>query len=230
MNNTGQIVKAKGSVPYAQIPNELLRNNKLSMKAKGLMSFLLSLPENWVLYKTQLSDHFSDGYDGIHTAWTELENAGYIVSIRMIDHEGKLRGWNHVVYYSPGKIEEIDKTPIKTGIPTDSGISEIGFPEIGKSRATKKDSTNKENKKKEERSPIFSFLQFWGLYAQSNGEGKAQAQAEWNKLRAEDKNDAVNNLQWWLSEFEEKYSSYTNLPLAKTYLAGRRWEDEFNSY
>jgi len=227
MNNTGQIVKAKGGVPFAQIPNELLQNKHLSMKAKGLMSLLLSLPESWVIYKTQLPDFFTDGVDAIRSAWVELETFGYIVSVRVLDPSGKLKGWQHIAYNSPVSPSLIDKTPIKTTDSAYIGFSDIGFSDMVKSNAINTQSTKKEHKKKEERSPVFSFSQFWGLYAQSNGEGKAQAQAAWNKLSADDKALAVNNIEWWAEAWIEKYESYTRFPLAKTYLAGRRWEDEF---
>jgi hypothetical protein len=227
MNNTGQIVKAKGGVPFAQIPNELLQNKHLSMKAKGLMSLLLSLPESWVIYKTQLPDFFTDGVDAIRNAWVELESHGYIVSVRVLDPSGKLKGWQHIAYNSPIASGLIDKTPIKTSDPAYIGFSDIGFSDMVKSNAIKKDSTKKEPKNKKERSPIFSFSQFWNVYAQSNGEGKAQANAEWNKLSADDKVLAIHNVSRWAEEWIDKYESYTRFPLAKTYLAGRRWEDEF---
>ena len=105
-------------------------------------------------------------------------------------------------------------------------FSEIGFAEIGKSVTTKKDSTKKEETKKEENIPHFPFSEFWRLYSQSNGEGKAQAQAQWNKMSEVKKMLATENVNWWLNCYTDKYD-YATVPLAKTYLAGERWNDEF---
>lgn len=139
MNNTGQISKVRGALPFAQIPNAMLQDPSLSAKAKGLLAFLLSLPEDWVIYKSNLGNFFSDGYDSLISGWKELEAAGYVLSVRMIDANGMFKGWNHVVYYEPQLAR----------LSSDSGISEIGKPEIGKigsiqrKNLKKKDYTNK---------------------------------------------------------------------------------------
>lgn len=73
----------------------------MSLKAKGLISFLLSLPEDWRIYKRTLPDYFSDGRDAITTAWNELVELGYIISVRRINTEGLTYGWNHMVYNYP---------------------------------------------------------------------------------------------------------------------------------
>jgi hypothetical protein len=101
--NTGQIVKTR-NVPFAMVPTEFLRDKSVSLKAKGLLSFLLSLPPDWVIYKSKLTDYFLDGKDSISSAWDELEILGYIHSVRIIGGDGLSRGFNYVVYYEPTEI------------------------------------------------------------------------------------------------------------------------------
>lgn len=144
MNNTGQIVRSKTNSNFTVIPNEILRNPKMSAKAKGLLCFLLGLPPDWVLYKKTLTEYFSDGKESMSSAWDELVEHGYIVSVRMIGNNNLTTGWNHVVYEQPCKPEqENPETPIKS-----STLSEVGFSEIREPVNTKtrhyKDRLNKD--------------------------------------------------------------------------------------
>jgi hypothetical protein len=98
--NTGQIFKTKTEVPFCQVPRSMLRDKTMSAKAKGLLCMLLSLPSDWVLYKSTLGQYFSDGRSSLDTAWDELEKKGYIVSAQIIGRDGKF-GYNHIVYHLP---------------------------------------------------------------------------------------------------------------------------------
>jgi hypothetical protein len=59
--------------------NTCLQDPNMSMKAKGLYAYLMSLPEDWVLHQTELKRHFKDGRDSIRTAINELIQNGYVV-------------------------------------------------------------------------------------------------------------------------------------------------------
>jgi hypothetical protein len=98
LQNTGLIVKSKLEVPFAQIPNKVLRDPSLSLKAKGLLSILLSLPNDWSIYKTQLPSFSKDGRDATIAAFDELVKAGYIVGIRRHNSKGQFAGYDYVVY------------------------------------------------------------------------------------------------------------------------------------
>ena len=125
--NTGQIIKSRTTERFTTIPNEILRRTDLSLKAKGLIAFLLSLPGDWVLYKTTLPNYCTDGKASIDTAWVELEDAGFIQSFKIIDKQGKLRGWNHLVYDQPVLIpitEKTSKQPLLKEKPKSAVITE----------------------------------------------------------------------------------------------------------
>ena len=65
--------------------NHHLRNTELSLKAKGLLSLMLSLPEDWDYTTKGLAHICKDGVDSITTALKELERHGYL----------RERRWNH---------------------------------------------------------------------------------------------------------------------------------------
>lgn len=64
--------------PYAQISKTLLRDNRLSAKAMGIMCYLLGLPDHWRLCIEELAKHFSDGQKSIKSGLKQLEKLGYI--------------------------------------------------------------------------------------------------------------------------------------------------------
>jgi hypothetical protein len=99
--NTGLIVKAKLDVPFVQIPNKVLRDGNLSLKAKGLLSLLLSLPADWAVYKTQLASFSKDGRDATIAAFDELMDVGYIIGVRRHNEKGQFSGYDYVVYNEP---------------------------------------------------------------------------------------------------------------------------------
>ena len=76
---------------YTVMSNHHLRNKELSLKAKGLLSQMLSLPEDWDYTLKGLSLINREKIDAIREAIKELERAGYIVRSRERDEKGRLR-------------------------------------------------------------------------------------------------------------------------------------------
>ena len=80
---------------YTVMSNHHLRNKELSLKAKGLLSQMLSLPEDWDYTLAGLSFINREKIDAIREAVKELERAGYIVRSRERDEKGRLRGTDY---------------------------------------------------------------------------------------------------------------------------------------
>ena len=77
---------------YTIMANHHLKNRDLSLKAKGLLSVMLSLPEDWHFTVHGLASICKEGRDSISGAARELEEAGYIVRHRLRDKEGHIDG------------------------------------------------------------------------------------------------------------------------------------------
>jgi hypothetical protein len=104
MQNTGQILRSKktGKSRYTPISNEILQSSELTPEEKSILVHLLSLPEDWVVYKGIIWRNMNMGRDRFNKNWKGLVDKGYIVSIRVIDTETNLiKGWNHIVYEEP---------------------------------------------------------------------------------------------------------------------------------
>lgn len=86
---------------YTVMSNHHLRNKTLSLKAKGLLSQMLSLPDDWDYTLKGLAAINKESVDAIRTAIWELENAGYVVRTRVRDERGCLRGCDYYVYEYP---------------------------------------------------------------------------------------------------------------------------------
>lgn len=103
-----RVEKNKG---YTVMSNHHLRNKELSLKAKGLLSQMLSLPEDWDYTLAGLSFINREKIDAIREAVKELERAGYIVRSRERDEKGRLRGADYVIFEQP-------QTPPVLDLPT----------------------------------------------------------------------------------------------------------------
>ena len=81
--------------------NHHLRNANLSLKAKGLLSMMLSLPEDWNYTTRGLAKICKEGVDAIGAALRELEAAGYIVRHKLRDRQGRISDTEYVIYEQP---------------------------------------------------------------------------------------------------------------------------------
>ena len=81
--------------------NHHLRDKTISLKAKGLLSQMLSLPDDWDYTLRGLAAINKESIDAVRTAVHELEAAGYVVRSRVRDEQGQLRGCDYFVYEYP---------------------------------------------------------------------------------------------------------------------------------
>ena len=86
---------------YTVMSNHHLRNKALSLKAKGLLSQMLSLPDNWDYTLKGLSLINRESIDAIRTAVWELEKAGYITRRQGRDEQGKMTAIEYIIYETP---------------------------------------------------------------------------------------------------------------------------------
>ena len=124
---------------YTVMSNHHLRNKDLSLKAKGLLSQMLSLPEDWDYTLKGLSLINREQIDAIRAAIRELEQAGYIVRSRERDSQGRLRGADYVIYEQP---QPVPDSPTLENPMLDNPTQEK--PTLGKPTQLNKDISSKE--------------------------------------------------------------------------------------
>ena len=94
---------------YTVMANHHLRNRELSLKAKGLLSLMLSLPDDWDYTTRGLAMICKDGVDCICSTVRELENAGYIQRRRIRDGHGRLTEIEYTILEQPAEPEPSPK-------------------------------------------------------------------------------------------------------------------------
>lgn len=107
---------------YTVMSNHHLRNKELSLKAKGLLSQMLSLPEDWDYTLAGLSHINRESIDAIRTAVWELEKAGYITRRQGRDAKGKMAAIEYTIYEQPQP--PLLENPMLENPTTDSPILE----------------------------------------------------------------------------------------------------------
>ena len=86
---------------YTVMSNYHLRDMSLSLKAKGLLSLMLSLPENWDYTMKGLARICKDGIDSISGGIRELEAHGYLIRARVRGANGQLGSIEYTILEQP---------------------------------------------------------------------------------------------------------------------------------
>jgi hypothetical protein len=102
---------------YTVMSNHHLRNDSLTLKAKGLLSQMLSLPEEWDYTLVGLSHINRERIDAIREAVKELERAGYVTRSRVRDSKGRMTGTEYVIREVP-RTEPDELPPPTLDFPT----------------------------------------------------------------------------------------------------------------
>ena len=136
------IIKIHKKTRFVVVDNKLARNKHLTLKAKGLMLYLLSLPSDKQITVKELEKHIIEGKDSLRNAVNELIAEGYITKLKYRDEKGLFQT-EYTVYEYPQETIQ-------------SGLSATGYPQriirSGSSAADNPHSRSKESiKKKEEK-------------------------------------------------------------------------------
>ena len=116
---------------YTVMSNHHLRNTQISLKAKGLLSQMLSLPDDWDYSLKGLASINKESIDAIRTAVIELEKAGYITRQQGRDEKGKMTTIVYTIYEQPQSNNPILENPT-SGYPQSDNYTQLNKEEITK--------------------------------------------------------------------------------------------------
>ena len=120
---------------YTVMSNYHLKDKGLTLKSKGLLSMILSLPEEWNYTTRGLASICKEGVDAIGSALKELETAGYIVRRQLRGANGRITDTEYVIYEQP-QPKKLDMLPVGYGF-TRYGKPGYGKTGYGKARRIK---------------------------------------------------------------------------------------------
>jgi hypothetical protein len=86
---------------FTRIDNAALRNERLSWKARGILAYVLSLPDDWRLWLSELTNHATDGKHSTRSGVQELMDAGHISRVQERDEAGRITAWRYTVHEKP---------------------------------------------------------------------------------------------------------------------------------
>ena len=120
------IIRSRREKNYTVLLNDGLRDQRLSFKARGLMAYMLSMPDDWKFYRKELEKHSSkDGRDSILSGLKELEEFGYLKRQKIRSDDGKFDSQDFLLVDVPAFSPQPD------------------FPDTGKPDTAKPDTDNR---------------------------------------------------------------------------------------
>ena len=105
------VFRVEKTKDFTVMSNHHLRNKNLSLRAKGLLSLMLSLPEEWNYSLSGLAQLSKEGIDAVRASIRELETVGYIKRHRLRNSKGQLEDTEYVIHEQPIFDEPILEKP-----------------------------------------------------------------------------------------------------------------------
>lgn len=228
-----EIMRVEKTRNYTVMSNCHLTDRRLSLKAIGLLSKILSLPDGWDYTIAGLTQICCEGKAAVATAIKELEAAGYIERCQLRSDNGSFSGTEYIVRESP--ITE-NRSPAEmpesliTDFPSPDNPSPGNRPQLN----TNIPSTNippivprRKRRNEPKDAPDWKperFDAFWKSYP--CGASKQAAIRAWDKLKPDDKllEEMAKGLARQLKS--EAWQAGFGIPYASTWLNQRRWTDE----
>jgi hypothetical protein len=106
------VIRVNKSKDFTVMSNTHFREKEMSLKAKGLLSLMLSLPDDWDYSINGLCTLSKDGYESVMNALQELEKFGYLKRERSIDEKGRFAGYDYDIFEKPSTENPQTEKPI----------------------------------------------------------------------------------------------------------------------
>ena len=242
---------------YTVMANHHLRDERLSLKSKGLLSLILSLPDDWRISIEGMTQFSADGKDAIRSAIRELTDAGYITRAQTHSEAGTFSGYDYIVHETPAAspssgfptmekptmenptLRNTEKlSTIPPIVPHEGDVGDdnpsVSGAAADSSLCTREPQSAETPKRKRRRSsksvPDYEpelFERFWAAYPR--GEDRQGAVAEWDRLRPDRETMLAMSRALVRQRASEEWQRGIGIPYAVWWLRRRRWEDEIKA-
>ena len=244
---------------YTTMANHHLRDERLSLRAKGLLSMLLGLPDDWEISIRGLSSIVRDGVASVQTGINELIDAGYIVRQRQHAEDGTFAGFEYIIHerppytdlpYTENPYTVTPYTENREQLNTKQSSTNQSIPPIvpqveddnpsvsgaaaDSSLCTREPQSAETPKRKRRRSsksvPDYEPELFERFWAAyPRGEDRQGAVAEWDSLRPDRETMLAMSRALVRQRASEEWQRGIGIPYAVRWLRRRRWEDEIKA-
>lgn len=236
-NSKTRIYRASNHSNYSVINNQVLRRNDLSWKAKGIMCYILSLPDDWEIYLEELQKHAIDGKSSFRSGWNELKEKGY-VKRHPIKESGKFVEWRTEI------IESIDLTTFSpfTDFPQ-VGKPQMEKPQVENRKLLSTNNTNYLSKQNTDSNNIDQspskeadkvslkkrFDKIWEQYPTGRKQGREKAFNSYKKAIKDGVTDEtiIKGLNAYKKQIEFQRTDIQFVKQGSTWFNGKCWNDEY---
>lgn len=224
-----QIIRVEKNKNYTVMGNWHLRDNTLSLKAKGFLSLVLSLPEDWAYSKQGLKSLIREGETVLDTVLKELKRAGYLEVNKLTSDKTRSGRFEYeYVFYERAQEKKTlgDGSPdIETPDPENLGLE--NHPLYKYTNIQNTEELNKDNKKNVSFEEEFEEL--WKLYP--NKKGKAKALKAYMRARKSgvDMKQIRDGIEAYSNQIKAEGTPKQYQKHGSTWFNGKCWEDEYDS-
>jgi hypothetical protein len=214
------VIRVEHNANYTTMSNYHLRDERLSLRAIGLMSKMLSLPEDWDYTVKGLAAIVKEGRDAVRKALMELEAAGYLVREQGRSAGGNFAANDYTLYEEPQALPLTEKP--STVKPSADLPSSVNPPQLN--------NLNNKETKEPRHAPAAAakwepdmFERFWKAYPCHKD--KVSARREWDKLKPDRELMQVMSAALARAKTSDTWQRGIGIPYACRWLSHRRWED-----
>ena len=215
-----KVVKIEKKNNYIVVPNSILRDKRISIKARGLLVIILSLPPKWKLTVSGLVTVTGAGETAVRAGLRELEKYGYVQCTRARDSKGRIGCMDYIIREVPLNEENPKVENPKVENP------EVETPELENLGVVSTDIVSTDIVSTNDMDSLQSryFKVFWNTYPKHI---KIKETKEyWNKLPVDI--DLYDKIIKSVTDYKktEQWLDPTYIPNPLTYLRDERWRDE----
>jgi len=204
------------------VPNNILNDENLSLKAKGLFAFLQSKPDGWSFSVERISAQTKDGKDSVRSTLRELEESGLLHRVPRKDESGKWSGYDYILSEKPSS-----ENP-STVIPSSENTVTLSNKDNSKKDIVIK---NKNINAQAELERLFD--EFWQEYPKKIAKKKAQQIFFRILKKKKNKQPLFNEIMTGLKKYKQtpqwKKDNGAYIPHPTTWLNQERWTDDIST-
>ena len=236
MSGNSQRFNVHKNENYTIMSNHHLCERGMSLKAKGLLSVILSLPSDWDYSIAGLVAISKENETAVKSALNELKRFGYLKVTKQMPNEtesGRIE-YAYDIYEQPSdKIAQENLALDKQGI-ENLGVENQGQLNTNKTITNNQITNNKENNdqpaKPSDQELLNEFEDLWHIYPRKQGKAKALEAYKRARKAGVDKSTVLDGISRYNAEIKAKKTASKYIMQGSTWFNGKRWEDEYTSH
>lgn len=215
---------------YSVISNSALRDPKLSARSKGLYAYIMTLPEDWQIYKEELYKHFTEGRDALNKAMKELIQSGY-VEVMQTKENGKF-GINEYIIKDTAGGKPFTENP-STEKPLTENPQLLNTEELSTEEVITDNTPHTPQGERKSRIKLTEkgeaereFNLLYDSYPKKRGKEAAKRKYIQMHGKIPPVDELIRIVEEWKKTEDWTKQNGQFIPLPATWLNQRRWEDE----